>query len=142
MNFHIGEKIKTVVEKRGITKAELARRLNMSSTNIHKIFNRKSIDTGLLTSLSKELEFDFFNFYENQTTSTKHPAQKRFTEEAEKYKLNPVALSKEIARLKEEMMRKEKEFAGKEIAYASKEILYLKKINELLEDKNRHVRQK
>jgi transcriptional regulator with XRE-family HTH domain len=61
--MHIGLKIKEVTELRGITKAELGRRLNMSSTNIHKIFKRESIDTGLLDRLSDILEHDFFQYY-------------------------------------------------------------------------------
>lgn len=63
MPIHIGQKIKEITEKRGIAKAELGRRLNMSSTNVHKIFKRESIDTNLLENLSILLEHNFFAYY-------------------------------------------------------------------------------
>lgn len=63
MLIPIGTKIKEVTERRGISKSELGRRLNMSPTNIHKIFKRETIDTGLLQKISDVLEFDFFSFY-------------------------------------------------------------------------------
>ena len=60
MSIHIGEKIKEVADKRGISKAELGRRLNMTASNVHKIFDRLSIDTGLLEKISNELQYNFF----------------------------------------------------------------------------------
>jgi transcriptional regulator with XRE-family HTH domain len=60
---HIGSKIKETAEARGISKAELARRLNMSSTNVHKIFKRESVDTQLLSNISKALEHNFFQYF-------------------------------------------------------------------------------
>ena len=63
MAIHIGEKIKEIIEKRGMGKSELARRLNMSSTNVHKIFKRETIDTGLLENISLLLEHNFFDYY-------------------------------------------------------------------------------
>lgn len=35
----------------------------MSPTNIHKIFKRETIDTGLLQNISEVLEYDFFSHY-------------------------------------------------------------------------------
>jgi transcriptional regulator with XRE-family HTH domain len=67
MLIHIGEKIKEVTEARGISKAELGRRLNMTSTNVHKIFKRESIDTSLLKNLSNVLEHDFFTYFRSDT---------------------------------------------------------------------------
>lgn len=70
---HIGAKIKSVVEQRGITKSELSRRLNMSTTNIHKIFKRESIDTSLLQKLSTELEYNFFGLYSSTPDIASEP---------------------------------------------------------------------
>ena len=42
---------------------ELARRINTSKQNVYGIFNRTSIDTALLTKLSRVLDFDFFAYY-------------------------------------------------------------------------------
>lgn len=63
MAVPIGKIIKEVTERRGISKSELGRRLNMSPTNIHKIFKRETIDTGLLLNISEVLEYDFFSHY-------------------------------------------------------------------------------
>jgi DNA-binding Xre family transcriptional regulator len=61
--LHIGQKIKEILEIRGITKTELSRRLGMTSTNVHKIFKRETIDTGLLEKIGTELGYDFFVHY-------------------------------------------------------------------------------
>ena len=52
----IGEIIKQRVEVLGMSKAELARRLHMSPANVHKIFKRSSVDTGLLREISNILD--------------------------------------------------------------------------------------
>jgi transcriptional regulator with XRE-family HTH domain len=59
-DLHIGEKIKKVLESKGITVTEFAKRINKSRENIYSIFTRKTIDTGLLQSISKVLDYDFF----------------------------------------------------------------------------------
>ncbi len=64
MTIFIGKIIKEVTERRGISKSELGRRLNMSPTNVHKIFKRETIDTGLLQNISEVLEYDFFAHYQ------------------------------------------------------------------------------
>ena len=58
--IHIGQQIKAVLETKGISVTEFAKRINKSRENIYSIFNRKTIDTGLLTKISEVLEFDFF----------------------------------------------------------------------------------
>ncbi len=60
---HIGNKIKSVVKERGMEKAEFGRRINMSRENVYSIFRRKTIDTGLLSTISQVLEHDFFKYY-------------------------------------------------------------------------------
>jgi len=59
-DIHIGNKIKSVLESRGISVTEFAKRINKSRENIYSIFTRKTIDTGLLQSISRVLEYDFF----------------------------------------------------------------------------------
>jgi transcriptional regulator with XRE-family HTH domain len=68
MTIHIGNKIKTVVTKKGMTVSEFGRRINKSRENVYSIFKRKSIDTALLGTISKVLEHDFFQYYTNLTT--------------------------------------------------------------------------
>lgn len=57
---HIGNKIKSVLESRGLSVTEFAKRINKSRENIYSIFTRKTIDTGLLQRISSVLDYDFF----------------------------------------------------------------------------------
>lgn len=61
--INIGSKIKGIVTKKGMTVSEFGRRINKSRENVYSIFKRKSIDTALLTTISKILEHDFFQYY-------------------------------------------------------------------------------
>ena len=83
MYIHIGNKVKEIAEARGIAKAELGRRLNMSSTNVHKIFKRESIDTQLLSNISVALEHNFFQYFMEAYRSDEMTA---LTEKLEVYK--------------------------------------------------------
>lgn len=60
---NIGQQIKAVVESRGITVTEFAKRINKSRENVYSIFGRKTIDTGLLDTISRVLEYDFFSHF-------------------------------------------------------------------------------
>ncbi len=57
---HIGQQIKIVIEQKGITITEFAKRINKSRENVYSIFTRKTIDTGLLAVISDVLDYDFF----------------------------------------------------------------------------------
>ncbi len=118
MASHIGQKIKEVLEKRGISKSELGRRLNMTSTNVHKIFKRETVDTGLLQKISAALNYDFFQYYSPSIIQSFNE-DKEIYAAGNEYELNQC--KKELELLKLEM--------------AQKEIDYLKRINELLEKK-------
>ena len=59
----IGAQIRGVLEKRGMTVTEFAKRINKSRENAYSIFSRKTIDTGLLKLISEVLEYDFFMQY-------------------------------------------------------------------------------
>jgi len=63
MTIHIGNKIKQIFTKKGMTISEFGRRINKSRENVYSIFNRKTIDTGLLQKISDVLEYDFFQYY-------------------------------------------------------------------------------
>lgn len=73
---NIGQKIKEVFETRGITVTEFARRVNKSRENMYSIFSRKTIDTGLLLSISRVLDFDFFKLYSRSSYSLQEEVQK------------------------------------------------------------------
>ena len=67
MSIHIGNKIKETVDKKGMSVSEFGRRINKSRENVYSIYKRKTIDTGLLTTISKVLETDFFEHYTSLT---------------------------------------------------------------------------
>lgn len=63
MEQPIGAQIREIVEQRGMTVTEFAKRINKSRENAYSIFSRKTIDTGLLKLISEVLEYDFFKQY-------------------------------------------------------------------------------
>ena len=74
--IHIGQKIKEVFETKGFSVTEFARRINKSRENMYSIFSRKTIDTGLLLTISRVLEFDFFKIYSKSNYVLKEEVQK------------------------------------------------------------------
>lgn len=59
MAHNFGAEIRKVLDERGMTISEFARRINKSRENVYDIFRRKSLDTELLSVISQVLEFDF-----------------------------------------------------------------------------------
>ena len=58
--IHIGQLIKTELERQERTPTWLARKINCDRTNIYRIFERESIDTALLSRISTALNRNFF----------------------------------------------------------------------------------
>jgi len=70
IDLHIGENILSVMHQKGITKAKLAKLLNITPQSVDYLLKRKSIDTDTLYSISVVLDFDFSNLYRiNQINS-------------------------------------------------------------------------
>ena|ERR1700758_5330614 len=69
MAIHIGEKIKQRAKELRIGATELGKLINTSKQNIYGIYKRKSIDSEMLRKLSKALNYDFFLFYNLETSS-------------------------------------------------------------------------
>lgn len=61
--MHIGKLIREQVDRQGKSVVWLANQLSCSRTNIYKIYERPSIDTGLLLRISLVLNFNFFALY-------------------------------------------------------------------------------
>ncbi|MBO4373329.1 MAG: helix-turn-helix domain-containing protein [Bacteroidales bacterium] len=61
--LHIGHIIEDELNKRGCTKAWLAKQLYCHRTNIANILKRQSIDTDQLLRISKILGVNFFDYY-------------------------------------------------------------------------------
>jgi hypothetical protein len=66
MKNAIGKLIKERLLEVGISKSELARRINCSSQNIFDVFERESIDTEMLLKISVVLNCNFFQAYYHQ----------------------------------------------------------------------------
>ena len=67
---HIGKKIKEVWTASRLKGTEFAALINKDRQVIYDIFKRETIDTGLLETISKVLNHDFFNYYEQNPSST------------------------------------------------------------------------
>ena len=128
MEIHIGQLIKARLEETGMKKSEFARRINRTSQNVYDIFQRKSIDTDLLATISHILECNFFEPF----TTAYQLAQSNVQvagEMAQRYGSTAnmlVALT--LTEQELSMCRERNEQLGKEIAYLSE-------INALLKGK-------
>lgn len=63
--IHIGKEIRKQVEEQGKTSVWLARELGCHRTNLYKIYEKRTIDTGILLRLSRILHYNFFGLYSN-----------------------------------------------------------------------------
>lgn len=64
--IHIGNCIRKKLEEQGKTTVWLARELGCHRTNIYKIYDKMTIDTGVLLRISKILDYDFFSLYSEE----------------------------------------------------------------------------
>lgn len=76
-NIFIGKKIAEIMSARKITKAELARRLEVRPQSVDYLLTRKSIDTDTLYCISKALDYDFAQLYSIKTEQINFDNKKR-----------------------------------------------------------------
>lgn len=62
----IGQKIREVMKKRGMTATQLAKEIPCERTNVYNIFSRKDIATKLLWRISEVLEHNFFEDFSKE----------------------------------------------------------------------------
>ena len=70
MDLHIGKIITEILEKSEISKAELARKLDIKPQSVDYLLKRQSIDTNTLYNISMALNYDFsklFSIVEERT---------------------------------------------------------------------------
>lgn len=79
---HIGSKIKERVEALGLGATRFGELLNKSRENVYDIYGRETVDTGLLFSCCRVLEFDFFSFFYDD-----EPLKTLKLEQANQYKI-------------------------------------------------------
>lgn len=60
MEKKIGQIIKERVKSQNVNVTEFAKNIGMERTNVYDIYERESIDTGLLKKIGHELHYDFF----------------------------------------------------------------------------------
>jgi hypothetical protein len=60
-NLHIGQLVKAVFDKSGMSVAQFARQINCERTNVYTIFRRRTIDVELLVRISYILEHNFLD---------------------------------------------------------------------------------
>ena len=60
-DIHIGSIIKEKVEEQKLSVSEFARKISCDRTNVYYIYECKTIDTELLITISKVLNYDFYN---------------------------------------------------------------------------------
>jgi hypothetical protein len=130
MEIHIGNQIKTRLLETGMSKSEFARRINKTSQNVYDIFERKTIDTGLLTVISKTLEFNFFLCYAQEMKKEGITAPRQLEQD-----LTSVPIGDMISSL----LQMEQKISDQinEILTLKKEISYLMEINGLLSGRNK-----
>lgn len=68
-DVHIGTLIKSKMEEKGLTIEQLARKIHCDRTNIYHIFKRKSMDVEQLKQIGDALNFDFFQYYKEDSAS-------------------------------------------------------------------------
>lgn len=98
-NIYIGEIIKNVMSERQVTKAELARRLDVKPQSVDYLLTRKSIDTDTLYNISLALDYDFSLLY-----SIKQE-QRNYDNEDIRYKLGNAKITVEIELQQDEIIK-------------------------------------
>ena len=66
MEIHIGQKIREELERQGRSKVWFANAINRSNSTCYYLFKSKTIDTELLTTICKVLNFNFFKLYSDE----------------------------------------------------------------------------
>jgi len=117
---HIGQKIKKIVNEQRIPVKEFASKINKSRTVVYNIFERKTIDTGLLDKIGIVLKHNFFQYYINEEEFSI----------AKDDGISYLKKDEEISVLRIELQKNKKD-----ITELNEKLELMKKINSLLEEK-------
>jgi plasmid maintenance system antidote protein VapI len=58
-----GEFVKEIAESKNLRPADLCKLIHYTKQNVSDIYKRKSIDSELILTLSRVLDYDFFSYY-------------------------------------------------------------------------------
>ena len=125
-SIHIGKKIKEVVDKSPLSVTALAVRINRTRTVVYDIFERATIDTGLLQKIGNVLEHDFFHYYNHESPWI-----------AKEDKGNYIRKNELLSVINEELQS-----CKRQLAELEKKCALLEKVNTLLEEKSGNARRK
>lgn len=75
MTIHIGKIIEREYEESGMKISAFAEKLKTSTRNAYNIFERETIDTGLLQRLGEVLKHNFFQYYYIDKQVNEQPAK-------------------------------------------------------------------
>ena len=109
MQLHIGREIRRIAKQKQVKQIVLAEMINTSKQNIYSIYQRKTIDTGILVKICNVLDHNFFTYYLGQLD---FDAEKEAKEEMNALKQSIIEKTKEIEYLKE-IINLQKEILGK-----------------------------
>ncbi|OFX57694.1 MAG: hypothetical protein A2046_02095 [Bacteroidetes bacterium GWA2_30_7] len=122
---HIGEIIKQYLSENKISVIEFSKKINRSRASVYNIFEKDSIDTSILLNISKALNHNFFQYFnEDYHILEEERAQYLKTTEATK------KLNLEVLEYKKELMELKEKYELQ------------KKINNLLEEKIKEMEDK
>jgi hypothetical protein len=128
MERHIGQLIKEQLERSGMKKTEFARRINRTSQNVYAIFERTSIDSSLLASISEILNYNFFDVLAVELDN-----KRGIRQDYAKMPAEQTTHSSLIQAL--EQCEQKSKISDLQIGQLKKEVEYLKEINRLLREK-------
>ena len=105
MDLHIGSFIKEIAERQKLGPTQLGKCIDSSKQNVYGIFKRKSIDTYLLSKISRCLDYDFFAEYSRRIgIGSPRPVEESGAEQIEALKLEVEELKKENKQLYRDML--------------------------------------
>lgn len=104
--IHIGKRIREVVEQSHHSITEFASLINRSRTVAYDIFERDTIDTGLLQQISEVLNHNFFRYYAQDTQSVVKEEKPGYMSQTELL----AALSDEIRSMRKQLSELEKKY--------------------------------
>lgn len=68
--INIGLLIEQKMNELGVSKSEMARRSGIANQNVNRVLERASIDTDKLIAISEALNFNFFDCFHSDESST------------------------------------------------------------------------
>ena len=83
-NIYIGRIIAEVMANKKISKAEMARRLNVRPQSVDYMLGRKSIDTDTLYNVSLALDYDFAQLYSIRKKQTNSDIENKIHDKIKK----------------------------------------------------------